>query len=163
MIEKPKIILGVDPGFVAAGYAVLEKNHLQKIRLLELGSFNQKSSLGITPRIGAFYDFFRAKVDSCSASHLALETPFLGKSAQNFMKLGYLRGVLNLISFQQKINLLEYAPREAKAAVTGYGNADKDQVSKALGVIFPEIKNLNLTKLDATDALGIAFCAAMRI
>ena len=119
-----------------------------------------KSSDSLPNRIKQFYDFIGQKISQYKITDIALETSFLGKNAQNFLKLGYLRGTLYLLSAQNSLNLYEFSPSEVKLAVTGFGGADKEQVSRVvlrlfLGVKMPE-------KLDITDALAIALCAAWK-
>ena len=88
---------------------------------------------------------------------MALESPFYGKNAQVILKLGRAQGAAMLAALEYGItDIHEYAPREAKQAITGNGAASKEQVSvmlrKTLNVDFqPE-------HLDATDALAIALC-----
>lgn len=156
-----KVILGVDPGFINAGYAIVEYSN-NRFELKDIGIFSQKSSEGISVRIGKFYDFFNSLAETANVTHFALETPFLGKNAQNFLKLGYLRGIINLISHQKKGELFEFSPREIKSSVTGFGAAEKEQVARALHFFFPTLKKLQPFKMDATDALAIALCGCLK-
>ena len=88
-------------------------------------------------------------------NEIALETPFLGKNAQNFLKLGYLRGILYLIADKSELLIHEFSPREIKQAITGFGGADKEQVARVLMRLFP----IGIPeKLDLTDALAVALC-----
>jgi crossover junction endodeoxyribonuclease RuvC len=87
---------------------------------------------------------------------LAIETPFLGKNTQTFLKLGYLRGVLYLLADTHKLVLHEYSPTQVKVSVTGYGGASKEQVSRLVSRLLPAMKAPE--KYDVTDALAIALC-----
>lgn len=150
-----KKILGIDPGLSVTGYSIL----LQKkgsIFAVEY-SFKKFSSKDRVPdRIGQFYELIIAKIDEHSVTHISIETPFLGKNAQTFLKLGYLRGVIYAIAFQKKIQILEFSPTQIKQAITGYGSASKEQVAKVLLMLFP--KMYIPAKADATDALAIGLC-----
>lgn len=157
---QEKIILGVDPSFVAAGFAVIKIKQNKKTELIDLGVFKQSSNKTIQERLGNFHIFFDKLMIEKSISTICLETPFMGKNAQNFLKLGYLRGSLNLLSFQHKLPILEFSPREIKRSVTGYGHADKEQVAKALQVFFPILKSFKQISMDATDALAVALCSS---
>jgi crossover junction endodeoxyribonuclease RuvC len=160
-MHNKKIILGVDPGFACAGYSVIEQED-NRFRILQIGVLRQQSSLSIKDRLGKFFTFFDQLSTEKKITHLCLETPFLGKNASNFLKLGYLRGILNLISYQNGCELFEFSPREIKSAITGYGNADKDQVAAALSMFFPILKQTVKMPLDATDALAIGLCGGLR-
>jgi crossover junction endodeoxyribonuclease RuvC len=89
-----------------------------------------------------------------------LETPFFGKNAQNFLKLGYLRGALYLLADKNRLKLHEFYPREVKQAVTGYGGASKDQVARVILQLFPRMKSPK--KEDVTDALAVTLCGLWR-
>lgn len=149
------IILGIDPGFTATGYGILKKEG-HKCFLLDYGYLSMSSRKHLSERIHIFYDFFTKKVVTFHVTDLALETPFLGKNAQNFLKLGYLRGILYLLAHQQTMNLHEFSPREVKQSVTGYGGASKDQVERAVMQLFPKLETQK--KQDVTDALAVTLC-----
>jgi crossover junction endodeoxyribonuclease RuvC len=101
-----------------------------------------------------FHKALQEKIERFKISSLALETPFLGKNAQNFLKLGYLRGILYLLADTYKLELHEFTPMQVKQSVTGYGGAGKDQVARVLHSLFPALKISD--KYDATDALAVA-------
>jgi len=148
------IVLGIDPGFRFAGFGILKKEG-GKAFLLDHGylTLPQKKSLII--RTGLFYDFFKDKIITHQVDHLSIETPFLGKNAQNFLKLGYLRGILYLLSSQHNLELHEFAPRQVKSALTGFGGASKEQVARVILRLF---KIEPPKKDDVTDALAITLC-----
>ena len=149
------VMLGIDPGFGFAGFGILKKEH-NKAFLLDHGYLRLPPSKSLVERTGLFYEFFNQKIQLYSVDHLSLETPFLGKNAQNFLKLGYLRGILYLLASQHKLELHEFAPRQVKLALTGYGAASKEQVAHVIMRLFP-----NLTapdKADVTDALAVTLC-----
>lgn len=149
------VILGVDPGTRFAGFGVLQKEK-QKVFLLDYGCLTMSPTKSLSQRVEIFYDFFSEKVQKYGVTDLALETPFLGKSASNFLKLGYMRGVLYLISSKNNLILHEFAPREIKLSLTGFGGASKEQVASVVLRLLPGI--LNVQKDDITDALAISLC-----
>ncbi len=149
------VILGVDPGFSATGFAIMRK-HDQKTTLLEYGVLPLSSKNSLSERIGTFFDFFDSKIESSNIQVIAIETPFLGKNAQNFLKLGYLRGALYLLADRHKVSIMEFAPREIKMAITGYGAAQKDQVARVLMRLFQGLEAPK--KFDVTDAVAVTLC-----
>lgn len=153
------IILAIDPGLVTCGFSVLKKQG-QNVYLLDYGVLRLGSSKPIPDRICSFYKFCEEKISLHSITCISLETPFLGKNPSSFMKLGYLRGVVYLISQLYHLVLFEFSPCEIKTALTGHGFASKEQVARFLMKIFPGI--VMPTKLDATDALAVGLCCAMR-
>lgn len=149
------IILGIDPGFSCTGFGILQQEK-NKAFLLDYGYLKMSSKKSLSERTGIFYDFFEEKITSYSITNLALETSFLGKNAQNFLKLGYLRGILYLLADQHNLSLHEFAPRQVKQAVTGWGNASKEQVASIILQLFPKMKEPKYN--DVTDALAITLC-----
>ncbi|MBN2267197.1 MAG: crossover junction endodeoxyribonuclease RuvC [Candidatus Babeliaceae bacterium] len=151
-----RIILGIDPGFVAAGFSVLSAKDRSLVSLHLCGALRMRSSDSLPLRIARFYDFFSKLIVEHSVTHLALETPFLGKNAQNFLKLGYLRGILMLIVAQHNLVLSEFSPREVKAALTGFGGASKEQVARVVMRLFPKL--VSIERFDISDAVAISLC-----
>lgn len=149
------VVLGVDPGFRFAGFGILKKEQ-GKTYLLDCGYLALPQKLSLAERTEIFYTAFKSKIETHNVTHLALETPFLGKNPQNFMKLGYLRGILYLLSAQHKLELCEFAPREVKMAVTGFGGASKEQVAHVVMRLFPKL--VQPKKEDVTDALAVTLC-----
>lgn len=149
------VILGIDPGFTVTGYSILQKNK-NAVIMLDHGFLKLPATQPLEIRIGIFYNFLHEKIKHHGVTAISLETPFLGKNAQTFLKLGYLRGILYLLAQQNKLSLLEFAPREVKQTITGYGAADKEQVAKVLSMLFPAIPKP--LKADVTDAIAISLC-----
>lgn len=148
-------ILGIDPGWHITGYGILRKDE-RAVVLLDYGYLSMSTSKTLIERSGTFHDFFAEKIRLHGVTDLALETPFLGKNAQNFLKLGYLRGLLYLLTNKNNLNLHEFAPREVKQAVTGFGGASKDQVSRVVMQLFAHA--IKSQKYDVTDALAVTLC-----
>ena len=149
------IILGIDPGWHITGYGILHKVE-RSVVLVDYGYLSMSTAKTLVERSGTFHDFFAEKIRVHGVTDLALETPFLGKNAQNFLKLGYLRGLLYLLSNKNNLILHEFAPREVKQAVTGYGGASKEQVSRVVMQLFAHA--IKAQKYDVTDALAVTLC-----
>lgn len=154
------VILGIDPGFRFAGFGILKKEGRQAL-LLDYGCLTMSSSENIITRVGQFHHFFEEKIITFGVTTIALETPFLGKNAQNFLKLGYLRGILYLLAHTYKTHVQEFAPTEVKQSVTGFGGASKDQVARVVLQLFP---GMDIPKKeDVTDALAVTLCGLWSI
>jgi len=153
------VVLGIDPGLRISGYGVVQRTGRQAV-LLDCGYLSMSSSKSVAQRITIFHDFFSQKITQWSATDIALETPFLGKNAQNFLKLGYLRGILYLLANKNNLLIHEFSPREVKQSLTGFGGASKDQVARVMMQLFPRLKQQK--KLDVTDALAITLCGVWK-
>lgn len=150
-----QVILGVDPGFVVTGFGILKREG-RRTTLMDYGVLRLSSTKTLSWRVGQFYDFFSQKITEHGVNVIALETPFLGKNAQNFLKLGYLRGILYLLARNVQAELKEFSPTQVKQSVTGFGGAGKDQVARAVMLLLPGLKKPDL--LDVTDAIAVTLC-----
>jgi crossover junction endodeoxyribonuclease RuvC len=95
-------------------------------------------------------------VEEYKPDEVALEAPFYGKNVQSMLKLGRAQGVAMSAALYREIPITEYAPKKVKQAVTGNGNASKEQVAKMLMTLLSIREMPKL--LDATDALAVAVC-----
>lgn len=154
------IILGIDPGFSVTGFGVIKKEG-SRLHLLDYGALRLPTSESLSKRVGIFYTTFAEKIAHWQVNAIALETSFLGKNAQNFLKLGYLRGILYLLADQSSLTIHEFSPREIKLSITGSGAAEKDQVARVMLRLFPGMAMPS--KLDVTDALAVTLCASWKI
>lgn len=148
------VILGIDPGFTNTGFGIITLEN-RKLIILDYGILNFKSSLELPQKIGIFHNFLSEKIEQYKITSIALETPFLGKNAQNFLKLGYLRGIMYLNADAHNLSISEFTPRQVKSAITGFGGAEKDQVARIISRFFPHII---ISKFDTTDAIAVALC-----
>jgi crossover junction endodeoxyribonuclease RuvC len=156
---RSTIILGIDPGCITTGYGIMKKEG-RAVSVLDYGALRMNGTKPLTERISTFYDFFVSKIETWQVTVLALETPFLGKNAQNFLKLGYLRGILYLLAHKYNLQLYEFSPSEVKLSLTGFGAADKEQVARMLLRIIPGMAMPK--KLDVTDALAVTLCGVWK-
>ena len=155
---QPTVILGIDPGFHVTGYAISSIED-RKVLLRDCGFLKMSPQHHLSQRVGQFYNFMNDKITSYHITSLAIETSFLGKNAQTFLKLGYLRGILYLLADQNKLSLSEFAPREIKMATTGFGGASKEQVAAMMLRLFPRLTEFGpIVRSDVTDALAICLC-----
>ena len=136
-----EVILGIDPGFHVTGYAVIKKDGA-KAFLLDCGYLQMSPKKHLSERVGEFYSFFSNIIGKYSITQISLETSFLGKNAQTFLKLGFLRGLLYLLADQNKLALKEFSPREVKLSITGFGGATKEQVADAVLRMFPKLSEI---------------------
>ncbi len=95
-------------------------------------------------------------IDTHHPDEIAIEAPFFGKNVQSMLKLGRAQGVAMAAGLSRQIPITEYLPKKIKMAITGNGNASKEQVAKMLQTTL-KIKTLP-KNLDSTDGLAAAVC-----
>lgn len=95
-------------------------------------------------------------IDTHKPDEIAIEAPFFGKNVQSMLKLGRAQGVAMAAGLSRQIPITEYSPKKIKMAITGNGNASKEQVAKMLQTLL-DLKELP-KNLDSTDGLAAAVC-----
>lgn len=148
-------VLGVDPGCIISGYAIIKKEE-RTTYLVDCGYLKFQPTKPLYERVALFHDGFKNKIVEYGITDLSLETPFLGKNAQNFLKLGYLRGILYLLAHQHQLTIHEFSPTQVKQTVTGFGGASKEQVARIVMQLFPKLQAPE--KMDVTDAVAVTLC-----
>lgn len=154
-LTKEKIILGLDPGTNIMGYGLIEIKK-PKMTLIQYGVIHLSKYEGHELKLKKIFDRVLSLIDEYLPDEVALEAPFYGKNVQSMLKLGRAQGVAMAAALSRDIPITEYAPKKVKQAVTGNGNASKEQVAKMLMTLFAikEVPKL----LDASDALAVAVC-----
>lgn len=152
-----KIILGVDPGTNVMGYGVLSVVG-NKAELVAMGTIELKKYESHYLRLGKIFERITSIIDSYKPDEMAIEAPFFGKNVQSMLKLGRAQGVAITAAIMRGIPITEYEPSKIKIAITGNGNAAKEQVAGMLQRMLKISKEDMNVQLDATDALGAAYC-----
>lgn len=155
MKDSPRVILGVDPGTVIMGYAIVTINRseieLQKMDIIRLAS--EKDAYR---RLEIIYSKICDLIQTHKPNMFAIEAPFFGKNVQSMLKLGRAQGVAIAAAMQASIPVTEYSPKKVKQSIAGNGNATKEQVFKMLQHIIQLKETPHF--FDATDALAVALC-----
>lgn len=150
-----KIILGIDPGTVVMGYAVvlISGNEIKLLHMDVLKLINKQDSY---QKLEVIFSKVSEIIKMYKPDMFAIEAPFYGKNVQSMLKLGRAQGVAIAAAMQASLPVTEYSPRKVKQSVTGNGNSTKEQVFKML----QRIVQLDETPhfFDASDALAVALC-----
>lgn len=154
-LSKEKIILGIDPGTTVMGFGIIKvinkQMHFVQMNELMLRKYDD-------PYIKLKIIFERTieLIDTFHPDEIAIEAPFYGKNVQSMLKLGRAQGVAMAAGLSRQIPITEYMPKKIKMAITGNGNASKEQVAKMLQGLL-KLKTLP-KNLDSTDGLAAAVC-----
>lgn len=152
-----RIILGIDPGTRVMGYGVLRAIG-NKAELIALGVIDIHKTQDPYLRLGHIFKRVIGIIDSYLPDELSIEAPFYGKNVQSMLKLGRAQGVAIAAAITRDIPISEYEPKKIKMAITGNGNASKEQVAGMLQRMLKIPESEMHQQLDATDALGAAYC-----
>jgi crossover junction endodeoxyribonuclease RuvC len=155
MTKKSNIILGIDPGSVIMGHGIIEVTG-KAITLLEMGVLKMSSKEDAYDRLKQVYAAIETLVKKYKPDTFAIEAPFFGKNVQSMLKLGRAQGVAIAAAMRYGVPVTEYSPKKVKQAITGNGNASKEQVMKMLERIVNVKESADY--FDATDAVAVAIC-----
>lgn len=154
-MAEDKIILGIDPGTTVLGYGLI---HIKgtKIEMLNFGIIQLNKLDNQPDKLKRIFDRIDGLMEEYKPDEMAIEAPFFGKNVQSMLKLGRAQGVAIAASLRRNIPYEEYTPKRIKQAITGNGNASKEQVAAMLQTLlrFEELPKY----LDATDGLAAAVC-----
>ena len=152
------IILGIDPGTTAIGFAVVESGtppRLQEAGLIPI------AALHASERMVELHRALAAIIKRAQPGAVAVEKLFFAKNAKTAMAVAEARGVILLTAALARITLYEYTPAEIKKTVAGYGSADKAAVQKMVRLALPETRDMK-ARDDVFDAIAIALACGYK-
>ena len=150
-----KIILGIDPGTTIMGFGIIKVKE-RKMTLIMMNELNLTKYKDHYLKLKLVFERTISLIEGYSPDEIAIEAPFFGKNVQSMLKLGRAQGVAMAAGLSREIPITEYSPKKIKMAITGNGNASKEQVAKMLQNLL-SIKELP-KNLDSTDGLAAAVC-----
>ena len=155
--SSEKIILGIDPGTNVMGYGALRVVG-GKAALIAMGVIDMRKTADPYLRLGKIFERVTGIIDEYLPDEMAIEAPFFGKNVQSMLKLGRAQGVAIAAAIHHSVPIHKYAPMKIKMAITGQGTASKEQVAGMLQRMLHIAQDDMPKFMDATDALGAAYC-----
>lgn len=156
IVTKHMFVLGIDPGLTRTGYAVIESNRSGSARLRAVGVVRTSPDHPMAERLAELFDDLSAIIAEHEPAALAIESVFVNQNLQTATNVGRASGVAILAGARAGLDVHEFTPTSVKSAVTGYGNAPKEQVQKMVAA------RLGLPAApqpaDAADAVAVALC-----
>jgi len=152
-------VLGIDPGLLVTGYAVLERRNGSP-RVIEAGVIRTAEGRGTTdlaPRLRTLYDGIVEVMEQFRPMTMAVEQLFAHYDhPRTAILMAHARGVIFLAAAQRGLAVSSYNATHIKKTITGNGRASKDQMQRAIQ------RELGLPKLpeppDVADALAVSLC-----
>ncbi len=152
--------LGLDPGLVETGYAILEAAR-QGVTVVETGVLRARADAPLEVRLEQLYTEVGGLLDRLHPELVVIEEIYAeSKFPRTAILMGHARGVICLAARQRNMTILPLTPAEVKRATTANGRASKGQVQRATQAL------LGLQKLPrpshVADALGLALTGLSR-
>lgn len=147
-------VLGIDPGSQSTGFGIIDHNEARYI-VRAFGTIKPSRRLPFHLKLNEIARGVEEIIVAHSPDEVAIESPFYAQNIKTAIALGQVRGAVLVAVASTGRPLAEYSALEIKKAVTGYGQAEKQQVNtmvKALLNVEEEVET------DASDALAAAIC-----
>jgi len=153
-------VLGVDPGLTRCGVGVVEGVPGRAPRLVDVMVITTPPTDDVPLRLMAIEAGLAAWLDRLQPDAVAVERVFSQHNVRTVMGTAQASAVAMLCAAQRGLPVGLHTPSEVKAAVTGNGRADKDQV----GAMVTRLLRLSDVPrpADAADALALAICHLWR-
>jgi crossover junction endodeoxyribonuclease RuvC len=162
------IILGIDPGSVVVGYAIIKKNRGQEpcLEVIDFGCIITDKFSTTGERLKKIHKEIIKLIEKHKPNVMSIETLFYFKNLKTVMPVSQTKGVILLAAAEKKLHVCEFTPLQMKMTIAGYGRAEKKQIQamikKTINIDNFDLKKNNRKKDDAFDALGVAICAAIK-
>jgi crossover junction endodeoxyribonuclease RuvC len=151
-------VLGIDPGTAACGYGVVSHSG-DRLKAVDLGTWHTKASMRPELRLKMIHDTVDELIHRWEPHAVAIEESFVGADARTALSVGQARGAVLVAAAGAGVACVEYAPAHVKAAVCGYGRAEKAQVQRMVQAIL-RMQAPPRSSHEA-DALAVAITHAM--
>ncbi len=166
------IIIGIDPGLAKTGFGAIQslkiKNQktIDKLKVIDYGCIITDPKFSTGERLKKIHNELNKLIKKYKPDIMAVESLYFFKNLKTAMPVSQAKGVILFAAAKKKIPVFEFSPLQMKMTITGYGKAEKKQVQKMIKILLglkerPEDKNKR--EDDATDALGIAICGALKM
>lgn len=152
-------VLGIDPGSRATGFGVVGAER-GTVTVIASGTVEARPGAAFAERLRAVHEGIREVIAKHGPDAAAIEDAFLAKNVKTVAQISQVRGVLLLALEMAGLPVTEYSPREVKLAVSGNGNASKEQVARMVSRLL--VLPASAGSLDESDALAVALCHAHR-
>ncbi len=153
-------ILGVDPGLTRCGVGVVDVDTRRTAEFVAVSVVRSAIDLPLEARLLTVRNQLAELIDEWNPDVIAVERVFAQHNVRSVMGTAQVAGIVLLLAAERGISVAMHTPSEVKAAVTGYGKADKAQVT----LMVTKLLKLDAPPkpADAADALALAVCHAWR-
>ena len=153
-------ILGVDPGLTRCGVGVIDSASARTVSLVDVSVIRSPADAPLEQRLLTIRDGLNLVLDTFRPDVIAIERVFAQHNVRSVMGTAQVAGIALLLAAERGLAVALHTPSEVKAAVTGYGRADKKQVTTMVTAILK--LDAPPKPADAADALALAICHAWR-
>jgi crossover junction endodeoxyribonuclease RuvC len=136
-------ILGVDPGLTRCGVGVIDSASARSVSFVNVSVIRSAADAPLELRLLTIRDGLNAVLDAFRPDVIAIERVFAQHNVRSVMGTAQVAGIALLLAAERGLAVALHTPSEVKAAVTGYGRADKKQVTAMVTAILSSIRHPN--------------------
>jgi crossover junction endodeoxyribonuclease RuvC len=148
-------VLGIDPSLQSTGFGIVDEE-AGRLSPIVYGIIKPTAKLPLHLKLGEIKSELAGLIRTYRPAEAAIENPFYAQNMKTALTLGQVRGAVLVAVAETGCALAEYSALEIKKAVTGYGQADKEQVLTMVRSLLA--LDDDRIPLDASDALAAAIC-----
>ncbi len=153
-------VLGIDPGLTRCGVGIVDVTATRTATLVDVVVVRSPPEMALELRLLQVGDEIERLLDLHQPQAVAIERVFAQQNLNTVIGVAQISGVALHLAARRGLVVGLHTPSEVKAAITGYGSAEKKQVATMVARL------LGLAELpkpaDASDALAIAICHAWK-
>ena len=153
-------ILGIDPGLTRCGVGVVDVQPNRTVTLVHVEVVRTPSDDPLEQRLLVIGDELERLLDEHRPNAVAIERVFAQHNVRSVMGVAQVSGVALRAAAQRGLRVGFHTPTEVKAALTGYGKAEKQQLATMVATVLR--LDAAPKPADASDALALAICHAWR-
>ncbi len=150
------LVIGIDPGTATTGYGIVREDEDGSLSAITYGVMRTSSQAPMPERLHSISVQLEQILSDEKPHHAAVEILFFQRNVRTAMAVSQSRGVILNCLAAGGVAVSEYTPLQIKQAVTGFGQAKKNQVQEMVRVL------LRLASIprpdDSADALAAAIC-----
>lgn len=154
-------VIGIDPGLTRLGVGIVSTDGSRKVQFEHVEVLTSSASAELPSRLHLLGSSLERLFDGEQPDAIAIERVFAQQNLPSVMGVAQISGIVMYLAQARGIPVAMYTPNEVKASVTGYGAADKAQVTnmvtRLLGLAAPP------KPADAADALALAIVHAWHL
>lgn len=153
-------VLGVDPGLTRCGLGVVDGQVGRPLQMVAVDVLRTPADQPVGDRLVAIEAALERWLDAHEPDAVAVEQVFSQHNVRTVMGTAQASGVALVVAARRGLPVALHTPSEVKAAVTGSGRADKQQVTTMVTRLLRLRERP--TPADAADALALAICHVWR-
>ncbi len=153
------IFFGIDPGISATGFGIIYTEG-NSIFFKDAGVILNKQKIPFTDKLFNIHEQLFSKITEHLPDYVCIEQAFYAKNVHTTLVLGHVRSAAVIAAKRANAKVVNYSPKEIKKAVTGNGNASKDQVKYMVNVLLRIPEDKHSKYLDMYDALAASICVS---